>query len=559
MTFQALLQHFHISCQHGDRDQAQACLELLQAQVPELPETRFMAGYFACLEERWQEARQILRPLSQDHPQFWQAWFHLARAEGGCGNYFASWQALEQAIRVHPQEWILWKHLLRAQYVCGESQRLLASSQYLLQRGAQLFTLPAMQAHFQNYQAELAAMAIVSIFHLDPMANMAQLTRDYARRYLPPVRPLKRMVDTQPERRLRVGVLSYEWGNAAIEHVYLKMFTYLIKKVDLIAYLDLNSLTDPRLEACFSNWHSIQELDNEATYQLMQTDTLDILLDLTGYFNPRRLALLALKPAPIVVAAGTNPPFVSGLSSINAVLSDRHLLPPGSSDETLFYLDCFSQWNPPQPELPLAAFREGPARILGCAAALAKITDPQLSLWGQILEHLPQVQLWLKQEYFSEPALQDLFRYRFRQQGGDIQRLRFVDNQEQNDLFSFFRQVDIVLDTFPYGGALSTLDAFYLGVPAVGRAGGRRISNSIYRVLGLESLLTDSDSAYVERVCELAQDSQQRQTYHQCLRPALLGSPNCQPEQRAQQIYQHFRQLWRDFCQSAKTSEGKIS
>ncbi len=80
---------------------------------------------------------------------------------------------------------------------------------------------------------------------------------------------------------------------------------------------------------------------------------------------------------------------------------------------------------------------------------------------------------------------------------------------------------DVVLDPFHFGGGNSTIESIAVGAPCVTRPGKflrSRISQALFRQIGMESLITDSTEAYVKLAVKIATDSD----YRHLLRRQLL-------------------------------------
>lgn len=83
---------------------------------------------------------------------------------------------------------------------------------------------------------------------------------------------------------------------------------------------------------CF---HDISGLSNEAAAALIERSGIDLLVDLNGYSAQPRLALVALKPAP-VIAGWFNMYATSGMASYDYLIGDDQVIPP---DEEEFYCE----------------------------------------------------------------------------------------------------------------------------------------------------------------------------------------------------------------------------
>jgi predicted O-linked N-acetylglucosamine transferase (SPINDLY family) len=114
-----------------------------------------------------------------------------------------------------------------------------------------------------------------------------------------------------------------------------------------------------------------------------------------------------------------------------------------------------------------------------------------------------------------------------------------------------YRGIDIGLDTVPYNGHTTSLDAFWMGVPVVtlvgptvvGRAGSSQLRN-----LGLPELIASSPEQYVEVAAELARDLPRLSNLRATLRRRMQSSPLMDAPRFARNIEAAYRGMWRRWC-----------
>ena len=94
-------------------------------------------------------------------------------------------------------------------------------------------------------------------------------------------------------------------------------------------------------------------------------------------------------------------------------------------------------------------------------------------------------------------------------EGIDPQRVRFAGIVPASEYLHLYQQIDIALDTFPYGGGTTTCDALWMGVPVVSLVGQTAVGRgglSILSNVGLPELVARSEEEYVRIAVELAND-----------------------------------------------------
>ena len=99
-----------------------------------------------------------------------------------------------------------------------------------------------------------------------------------------------------------------------------------------------------------------------------------------------------------------------------------------------------------------------------------------------------------------------------------IDRIVFIPAVSREDFLDLLAAADVVLDPYHFGGGNSTMEAIAVGAPCVTRPGKflrNRISQSLYRQIGMESLITDSTEAYAKLSLAIAMDSDYRQSLRQ--------------------------------------------
>jgi predicted O-linked N-acetylglucosamine transferase (SPINDLY family) len=111
--------------------------------------------------------------------------------------------------------------------------------------------------------------------------------------------------------------------------------------------------------------------------------------------------------------------------------------------------------------------------------------------------------------------------------------------------------VDLGLDTFPYNGHTTSLDAFWMGVPVVTRLGGTVVGRAGWSQLcnlGLPELAATSDEDFIRIAAELAGDLPRLARTRAGLRPRMEASPLMDGARFAGHLEAAFRTMWRQWC-----------
>jgi protein O-GlcNAc transferase len=335
-------------------------------------------------------------------------------------------------------------------------------------------------------------------------------------------------------RRLRVGYVSPNFS----DHVVGRNLLPLLREHDrgrfeLFCYS--GAAVPDKLTARFrqyaDHWQDTYGRPDEQLAELILRDELDVLIDTALHMEGGRLGVFARKLAPVQVTfAGY--PGTTGLRAMDFRLTDPHLDPPGETDadyseRSLRLADSFWCYEPLETDLavgPLPATARGHITF-GCLNHPRKTNDSVIALWSRVLAAVPGSTFLLLSSLGSS---QIRITASFARHGIDPARIRFVSKGPRREYLALYDQIDVVLDTLPYNGHTTSLDALWMGAPVVTRPGPTVVSRaglSQLRNLGLPELIAHSDDEFVSIASALATDLPGLASLRASLRPRMEASP----------------------------------
>ncbi len=361
-------------------------------------------------------------------------------------------------------------------------------------------------------------------------------------------------VDRAADRRLRVGYVSGDFRDHCQSLFTLPLLAnHDHRAFEIVCYSSVPRPDDltRRIAACADAWRDVRRLDDAALAERIRDDRIDILVDLAMHMANGRPLVFARRPAPVQIAWLAYPG-TTGLDAIDFRLSDPRLDPAGHDDRyaerTLRLPDSFWCYDP-LTEAPAAgalpALTNG-GLTLGCLNNPCKLSDATLALWGPVLERLPGSRLLLMAPpgRHRERLLERLERH-----GVAAARVGFVPFRPRAEYLSSYAGIDLCLDTVPYNGHTTSLDALWMGVPVVSRVGehavGRGGLSQLFQV-GLLECVAESDEAFVEVAVALGSDLPRLARLRTELRARLERSPLMDAARFARHVEAAYRQAWQE-------------
>ncbi len=565
----------------GEFAEAERLFRRVIEQQPNSSDAWNNLGSWFKAHRRLNEASEAFRRALTIDPHYVAALNNLAAIAQDEGRVFEAIELYRRAVAIEPglagtniNLSSIWKSLGQLDEAEACSRRALATDP----RSAKAYESLGNVLMYQG-RIEAALAAYEQSVQLDPKNSEAHSNYLLALQYNPDVSlerlhaahrawdvrhaaPLRRTgkwpaIVANPDRPLRIGIVSADLAHHPIGF----LVGHLIEQRDrddwqLVAYsnrLSHDHIT-ARIRTGCDLWRDVATLSDRDLAHQIESDRIDILLDLSGHTYGNRLLTFARQPAPIQ-ASWLGYVGSTGLAAIEYLIVDDALVP----DELV---SCYHEEVIRLPkvsccyELPVAAPEIGPLPALARGQVtfasfnnLAKVTPAVVAVWARILNRVPHARLLIKFLGCDCPSVQQHYRAQFRAQGVDLSRIEFQGSSPFHEMLDLYNTtVDIGLDPFPYTGGTTTILASYMGVPVItwpGETVASRQSYAVLNALGIHETIAYNLDDYIECAINLANDLPRLAELRQQLRIRYLASPIADAKRLATNLTREFRRIWR--------------
>ena len=371
--------------------------------------------------------------------------------------------------------------------------------------------------------------------------------------------------------RLRVGLVSGDLRKHPVGYFMEGLLAHINPaRIELVAY-PTQSREDEltaHVRPYFSTWKPLYGLSDEAAARLIHADGVNVLLDLSGHTEHNRLPVFAWKPAPVQVS-WLGLPATTGVTEMDYVLGDPYAIPTE-------YENHFSEavWRMPESclclALPSSAMNVAPLPALsmgyvtfGSFNNLTKMNDSVVAVWARLLKSVPDSRLLLKTKPLNDIVVCEKIRQRFASCGIDPDRLLLCGVlASRDDHLAMYNKIDIALDTFPYPGVTTSVEALWMGVPVLSMRGDRFLSStagSIAHNAGLPDWIATDEDEYVAKAVEQAANMERLATLRAGLRQQVLVSPLFDSKRFARNFEDALWGMWQARVQNNAPTSSKVS
>ena len=561
----------------GRRDEALAALEALAADEPAFAPAFLRLGEMRLALGDVSEATGNLENAAALRPAHVPTLIALARARLAAGDPERAASIAEQSIALDPA-------LSQAHAILGHAlhrQAAYTRAEAAFTRAAIGSSDPALWLTLANARLNIGLVsgALAALEHADRLAppDAAQIASarllamhydsgvdsesmfaahvGWARRYAPEKSPRPARI-VREDGRLRIGYVSPRLHRGTVG----SLIAAVVENHDRSAFAihayrcaDIEDETTARIRAAADGWCDAWRLDDAALARRMREDGIDIAVDLAGHTPGHRLGAFALRPAPLA-ASWLDYFDTTGLDAIDLLVSDSWHAPPGDRQRftervarlpTLRY--C---WEPPRdaPGVAPPPCRARDSFVFGSFNRFAKLSEATVAAWCDVLEAVPGSRLLLKSGTLDNPGEHAHARARFAALGIDPARIECRGQSLHAAMLAEYADVDLVLDSFPYNGGVTTLEALWMGRPVLALAGDSMISRQSAAILacaGMPEWIARDRADFVRIACAAAAD---REAFARaCLqtRPRIAASPITDARAFTRGLEDLLRNAWR--------------
>ena len=304
-----------------------------------------------------------------------------------------------------------------------------------------------------------------------------------------------------------------------------KIFIFSINKKDQ------NDESQNELRKIASEWFDLQDLTNQKIVEIIQEKNIEILFDLIGYTNSKRLEIFNSRVAPIQISwlAFCN---TTGFDTQDYILADKHLIYKNEYDlysEKVVNLPNI--WNAHAGFDYKRNFNKLPKLnnnlfTFGSFNNFMKISDEVINAWSVILERVDNSKLLLKSSNFCN---EDSLLNKFQEKGVD-KKVKILDKfnfRNHEDHINLYKQIDLCLDTFPWNGVTTTFEALWMNVPVLVLKGynyNSRCGESIIKNSNNNFLVAEDIDDYISKAILLSKDLDKLNSIRQDLYNNILSS-----------------------------------
>jgi len=359
-----------------------------------------------------------------------------------------------------------------------------------------------------------------------------------------------------PNRRLKIGYVSPDLRIHPVGRFMLPVFVEHDRNQFAIhVYSAAPGMPDAlgeKIKQRSDSWREIENLSDDAAAQLIRSDGIDILIDLSLHMG-RQMGIFARKPAPVQITylgyVGT-----TGLDAVDWRIIDPILEPtPARFVEKPLTIPHYWCYKP-----SIYNVEPGPAPherngyvTFGSLNSFKKAGPTARRLWADVLRAVPTSRMIVhasegshREKFLSDMAIHGIERGRF----------SFVGLTPMGTYMQAYQSIDIALDTFPYTGGTTTCDALWMGVPTVtlaGTLGISRMGASILTSMGLHELVAQDAADFSRIAIELAADPQRISQQRAAMRDRLYKSPLVDAKRFTRGLEAAYRRAWQALCKQS--------
>ncbi len=539
--------------QQGRAADAGVLYDRILAQRPKHAGALHLKGVLALQLGDTATAIRLIERSLRIEPRHGMALGNLGVAYRGAGRLDDAIGALRKAVALDPKSADGWANLGQTLIRAGDVREAVTSLRRALELAPDRVLLLSALLFAENYLGDS-----------DPLEMAARARQVGALMAKAAPARVSHPNNPDPDRTLRVGLVSGDLGAHPVGRFLAGPLAQIdAARLELFAYAnrtDEDAVT-AELKRSIPHWRNVASLSDAALDAQIVADQIDVLVDLSGHTSAHRLPVFARKPAPVSFS-WLGYFATTGLSAIDYVLVNRWVIPvseQGQWTEQVWRMPdtylCFTEPADAPAPTPLPALATGHITF-GSFNNFNKLSDGTLRAWAALLAAVPDSKLILRSSGPDREGVVANLERHLSAAGIDRGRVR-IDGKIAGYAahLESYGEIDIALDPFPYNGGTTTVEALYMGVPVLVRAGDRYVAHmgeSILHNAGLTGWIAAHDTDYPRLGARLAADLESLAALRAGLRQRMLVSPLFDAPRFARNFEAALRGMWQAWCESQR-------
>jgi len=314
----------------------------------------------------------------------------------------------------------------------------------------------------------------------------------------------------------RISIVSGELKNHAVTHQIKDVVKYLSKnyEINFFNHTDTQDDLTKELKDCSTIWVDTHKKDNSELIEEIRNTKSKYLFSLSGFNKNNRTEIFKNRICKFQIN-WCGHLTTSGLKNMDFILGDNYCTPKKMQkyyiEKILNMPEIWTVLSEPPgiKKQDFLACEKNNYITFGCFNRFAKINSTVLDLWIDILNANKNSKLYLISNEFNDLIFKDKIVNIFKKGGIEEERLNFMGSFERLKLLNYYNKIDIVLDTFPYTGGTTTLEAIFMERPVLSVYGETfltRCGLSINKNICMDDWVCKSFNEYREKAIEYSKN-----------------------------------------------------
>jgi len=311
------------------------------------------------------------------------------------------------------------------------------------------------------------------------------------------------------EKKIRLGFVGADFVNHPVGFFLLDLLPKINSKIfDIYIYSNSpkeDDLTE-KLKKNLIKWEKVFMLNNQEKFDLIMSEKIDILIDMSGHTDKNNLEIFANRAAPIQLTWAAYLA-TTGIKEIDYIIGDTYVTPIDTKEyfsERIINLPniwChMSTSNISKIDTVETPALKNGYITYGSFNNLNKINNEVIKVWSEILKKNSSSRLIIKNPNLDHYLAKKILFEKFRKNGVGNEQVILEGRSSREDLLKKYNSIDIALDTFPWNGGTTSFELSWMCVPLLTLSGDRfmsRCGGSINKNLNMNDWTTNNCDDYV--------------------------------------------------------------